>query len=167
MNDAIRAKAGKTSKAFKEDLPKKVEIKEQGTSNRKEVSENIQAYILEHFTPDYTGDDSLSPQEAFIHQMDVFNNLPTKWHAGEEMAKSGYYDISYSDQREFLDSLKINPSGKKFSDDKVFKTYTSLIGRESAKLYNRIQRNSYNKYMKEHPASKMSFEEFKNMRKGD
>lgn len=157
MNDAIRAKAGKKTKAFKEDLPKKVEIKEQGTSNRKEVSENIQAHILEYYD---------SPED-FVRQMDAMDYLPTKWHAGQEIAKGGSYLIYNGDMAEFLDSLKINPKGKKFSDDKAFNTYTSLIGRESAKLYNRIQRNSYNKYMKEHPASKMSFEEFKNMRKGD
>ena len=157
MNEAIRAKASKKTKAFKDDLPKKVEIKTQGTSNRKEVSENIQAHILDYYD---------SPDD-FIRQMDVFDNLPTKWHAGKEIAKGGSYLVYNQDMSDFLDSLKINPKGKKFSDEKAFDMYTSLIGRESEKLYNRLQKNAYNKYMKEHPLSKMNFEEFLKMRKGD
>lgn len=152
MNEKIRTKA---SKKPKEDLPKKVEIKNQGTSNRKEVSENIQAHILDYYD---------SPQD-FIDQMDNMH-APTNWHAGEQLAKGGSYMIYYDEQREFLDSLKINPKGKEFSDDKVFSTYTSLIGRESSKLYDRLQRNSYKKYLKEHPGSKMSFSEYKDMKKG-
>ena len=154
MNDAIREKAGKGK--VKEDLPQKTEIKNQGTSNRKEVSENIQAHILDYYD---------SPED-FIQQMDNMN-APTMWHAGEQLAKGGSYMIYYDEQREFLDSLKINPSGKRFNDDKVFNTYTSLVGRESAKLYDRLQRNAYKKYLKEHPGSEMSLTEFKNMRKGE
>lgn len=154
MNKAIREKASKKS-TFKDDLPKRTEIKTQGTSNRKEVSENIQAHILEHYD---------SPQD-FIEQMDVFDNMPTKWHAGQEMAKQGFYDIYYEDQRKFLNDLKINPNGKEFSDDKVFQTYTSLIGRESAKLYDRLMKNEYNKYKQSHPLAKMTLEEFIKSRK--
>ena len=154
MNDRIREKASKKS-TFKDDLPKRTEIKTQGTSNRKEVSENIQAHILDYYD---------SPQD-FIEQMDVFDNMPTKWHAGQEMAKQGFYDIYYEDQRKFLNDLKINPNGKEFSDDKVFQTYTSLIGRESAKLYDRIMKNEYNKYKQSHPLTKMTLEEFIKSRK--
>ncbi len=154
MNNAIREKAGKNK--VKEDLPQKTEIKTQGTSNRKEVSENIQAHILDYYD---------SPDD-FIQQMDNMN-APTMWHAGERLAKGGSYMVYYDEQREFLDSLKINPKGKRFSDDRVFNTYTSLVGRESAKLYDRLQRNAYKKYLKEHPGSEMSLTEFKNMRKGE
>ena len=140
---------------YKEDLPHKTEIKSQGTSNRKEVSENIQAHILEHYD---------NPQD-FIDQMDAMDYLPTKWRAGEELAKGGSYLIYNEDMQDFLNELKINPKGKKFSDDKAFSMYTSLIGRESEKLYNRLQKNAFQKYLKEHPGSKMSFEDFKDMRK--
>lgn len=152
MNEKIRSK-GKAE--FEEDLPKHTEIKIQGTSNRKEVSENIQAHILEHY----------DKPEDFIEQMDAYDWKPTMWHRGEALAEDGFYEIYYDDQRKFLDDLKINPKGKNFSDDRVFQTYKSLIGRESAKLYDRIQKNSYKKYLKAHPLSKMSFEEFKDMNK--
>lgn len=154
MNDAIREKATKKT-TYKEDLPHKTEIKTQGTSNRKEVSENIQAHILEHYD---------TPQD-FIDQMDAMDYLPTKWRAGEELAKGGSYLIYNGDMQEFLNELKINPKGKKFSDDKAFSMYTSLIGRESEKLYNRLQKNAYQKYLNEHPASKITFEDFKDMKK--
>lgn len=153
MNEKIRAKATKKS-PFKEDLPKHTEIKEQGTSNRKEVSENIQAHILEYYD---------NPQD-FVEQMEYMNE-PTMWRAGEKLAEGGSYAIYYDDQREFLNSLKINPKGKEFSDDRVFDTYKSLIGRESAKLYDRLKKNAFNKYKQEHPLTRMTFEEFKNMKK--
>ena len=153
MNEKIRA--GATKKKFKEDLPKAVEIKTQGTSNRKEVSENIQAHILEHYD---------SPDD-FIKQMDVMK-APTMWRAGEEIARGGSYLVYNQDMADFLDELKINPKGKKFSSDKAFNTYTSLVGRESAKLYERLKRNAYKKYLFEHPGSTMSFSDFKEMVKG-
>ena len=161
MNDKIRSR-GK-SKVEEDDLPKHTEIKTQGTSNRKEVSENIQAHILDYYTEDYTGE-NISPSEAFVRQMDAMGES-NMWRAGQKNAEGGSYLIYNGDMADFLDELKINPKGKTFSEDKAFDMYTSLIGRESAKLYDRIQKNSYKKYMKAHPLSKMSFEEFKDMNK--
>ena len=152
MNNAIREKASKKSSKFEPDLPKHTEIKSQGTSNRKEVSENIQAHILDHYD---------SPED-FIEQMDAYDWKPTNWHRGEALAEDGFYEVYYDDQRKFLDDLKINPKGKDFDDDRVFQTYKSLIGRESAKLYDRIKKNQYNEYKKQHPLTTMSFEDFKN-----
>ena len=153
INDAIRQKASK-KKEVEQDLPKHTEIKEQGTSNRKEVSENLQAHILDYYD---------SPED-FVEQMDAFDYLPTNWKRGEEIAKGGSYLIYNGDMADFLDSLKINPKGKKFDEQKAFDMYTSLIGRESAKLYERIKRNQFNQYKKDHPLTKMSFEDFKNMK---
>lgn len=152
MNEKIRAKASKKSKSSEPDLPKHVEIKEQGTSNRKEVSENIQAHILEHYD---------SPQD-FIDQMDNVTWQSTNWRRGQQLAEDGFYEIYYEDQRKFLDDLKINPKGKELADDKVAQMYNSLIGRESERLYERLKKNAYNEYKKEHPLTKMTFEEFKN-----
>ena len=122
-------------------LPKATEIKEQGTSNRKQVSDNIQAHILEYYSPDFTGDDSLSAEQAFVQQMDAMSWLPNNWKRGEEIAKGGSYLVYNQDMADFLDTLKINPKGKKFSEDKSFEMYTSLIGRESAKLYDKIKKH--------------------------
>ena len=120
-------------------LPKEAEIKEQGKSNRKEVSDNIQAHILEYYSPDYTGDD-IPAEQAFVRQMDAMKE-PTLWKSGQRIAEGGSYLIYNQDMSDFLDKLKINPKGKKFSEDKAFQTYTSLIGRESEKLYNKIKKH--------------------------
>ena len=140
----------KMKKTGNDYLPKAKKVETAGTSNRKEVSDNIQAHILEYYD---------NPVD-FMKQMDVFNNMPTRWHAGQEMAKQGFYDIYYDDQREFLESLNINPKGKSFSDDRVFQTYSSLIGRESERLYNRLEK-LYNQYKAEHKNSDVSLDDFR------
>lgn len=113
----------------KSSLPQKTEIKEQGNSNRLAVKENIQAHILEFY------DD---PQD-FIDTMDNMSHLSSDWKRGEEIAKGGTYLLYNQDMADFLDELKINPKGKKFSEDKAYEMYTSLIGRESANLYKRLK----------------------------
>lgn len=140
----------KIKKTGNDYLPKESKITTQGTSNRKEVSDNIQAHILSHYD---------NPVD-FMEQMDNMDYYPTRWHAGQELAKGGSYLIYYDDQRKFLDSLGINPKGKSFSDDRVFETYNSLIGRESERLYNRLDK-LYEQYKKEHKNSNVSRNDFR------
>ena len=140
----------KSQKTGNDYLPKASKVMTSGTSNRKEVSDNIQAHILEYYD---------NPVD-FMEQMDAMDYLPTRWHAGEELAKGGSYAIYYDDQREFLNSLNINPKGKDFSDDRVFEVYTSLVGRESERLYNRLEK-LYDQYKKEHKSSNVSLDDFR------
>lgn len=119
----------KNSGKFGKNEKVKTEITEQGKSNRKEVSDKIQDHILEYYD---------SPED-FIDQMDAMSHLPNEWKRGEELAKGGNYLIYNEDMSNFLDELKINPKGKKISDQKAFDMYTSLVGRESAKLYKKIK----------------------------
>lgn len=131
-------------------LPKSSKITTPGTSNRKEVSDNIQAHILEYYD---------NPVD-FMEQMDAMDYYPTRWHAGQELAKGGSYLIYYDEQRDFLNSLNINPKGKTFSDDRVFDVYTNLVGRESDKLYNRLQK-LFDQYKKEHKGTDVSLDDFR------
>lgn len=131
-------------------LPKETKIETQGKSNRAEVSNNIQAHILDYYD---------NPVD-FMEQMDAMDYLPTKWKAGEEIAKGGSYLIYNGDMSDFLDKLKINPKGKKFSEDKAFQMYTSLIGRESEKLYNKLDK-LYQQYKAEHKNSDISLDDFR------
>ena len=140
----------KEKKSGNDYLPKTSKITTQGTSNRKEVSDNIQAHILEYYD---------NPVD-FMEQMDSMDWLPTRWRAGEKLASGGSYLIYYDDQREFLDSLGINPKGKTFSDDRVFQTYNSLVGRESERLYNRLEK-LFEQYKKEHHNSEASLDDFR------
>ena len=131
-------------------LPKEKKVETAGTSNRKEVSDNIQAHILDYYD---------NPVD-FMEQMDAMDWLPTRWHAGQELAKGGSYLIYNGDMADFLDSLNINPKGKKFSEDKSFQMYTSLIGRESERLYNRLEK-LFDQYKKEHKNSNATLDDFR------
>lgn len=123
-------------KSKEEEIKKDDEIKEQGKSNRKEVAEKIKNHVLEYY------EDEDDPETAFINQMEAMkdNQHPTPYSWGKELAEGGNYLIYTEDMNEFLDNLKINPKGKKFSDDKVFSTYTNLVARESAKLYEKLKK---------------------------
>lgn len=140
----------KIKKTGNDYLPKESKITTQGTSNRKEVSDNIQAHILSHYD---------NPVD-FMEQMDNMDYLPTRWHAGEELAKGGSYLIYTDDQRKFLDGLNINPKGKTFGDDKVSSMYNSLVGRESEHLYNRLEK-LFEQYKKEHKNSNTTLDDFR------
>lgn len=131
-------------------LPKKTQIKEQGNSNRQEVRENIQAHILDHYD---------NPVD-FMEQMEAMDYLPTRWKAGEELAKGGNYLIYNKDMADYLASLKINPKNKGFTDEQVFERYTSLIGRESEHLYNKLEK-LYEKYKAEHKNSEVTLDDFR------
>ena len=135
MKNSGKFKNTKTSKGKSEKKEEKKEITEQGKSNRKEVSQKIQDHILEYY------EDDDNAEEAFVSQMEAMKDArhTTAWSWGQELANGGSYLVYTDDMREFLDGLKINPKGKSFSDDKVFKTYTSLVGRESAKLYEKLK----------------------------
>lgn len=146
MQDDYKGK----SKTGNDYLPKEKKITTQGKSNRKEVSENIQAHILSYYD---------NPVD-FMEQMDAMDYLPTRWRMGEEIAKDGSYLVYNGDMSEFLDNLKINPKGKKFSEDKSFNMYTSLVGRESERLYNRLEK-LYEQYKKEHKNSNVTLDDFR------
>ena len=107
-----------------------------GKSNRKEVSNNIQAHIKDYY----------DSAEDFVSQMEAMKDPshPTAWSWGQELAKGGSYLIYNGDMEDFLNNLNINPKGKKFNDEQVFNNYTALIGRESAKMYDNIRKDAVN-----------------------
>lgn len=150
LNEHNKRVIEKHQKTGNDYLPKASKITTQGTSNRKEVSDNIQAHILEYYD---------NPVD-FMEQMDAMDYLPTRWRAGEEIARGGSYLIYNGDMAEFLDSLGINPKGKTFSEDKSFDMYTSLVGRESERLYNKLEK-LYEQYKKEHKDSDATLDDFR------
>lgn len=114
----------------------KNKITEQGNSNRKEVREAIQKHIKEYY------EDEDNWEENFIHDMENqkygYNVNPWQW--GKQLAENGTFLIYDEDIDKFMNSLKINPKGKKFNNQKTFETYTNLIGRESARLYEKLKK---------------------------
>lgn len=98
-----------------------------------EVKQKINAHILSQFTKDagWDTDDALANLKE---QMKSFSRLPNDYARGKYMAEGGMFLVYYKDQREFLNSLGINPDNKEYPDHKVFEQYCHLIGRQVAEL---------------------------------
>jgi hypothetical protein len=105
-------------------------------STTKQVKDAINAHILEQFDKDHYGADNpdATPLENLKDQIKVFDYMPTAYAAGKYMAEGGTFLIYYQEQRDFLNSLGINPKGKEYPDHKVFEQYCHLIGRQIAEL---------------------------------
>lgn len=105
-------------------------------STTKQVKQLINDHILSYFDQDHYGSDNpdATALDNLKEQVSVFDYMPTVYAAGKYMAEGGTFLIYYTDQREFLDSLGINPDGKEYSDRKVFEQYCHLIGRQVAEL---------------------------------
>ena len=92
-------------------------------TNTKIVSNKIQKHILEYYTIN-----------ELKEQVKVFDNLPTTYHALQEMVQSGCFLIYYQDVQDFLNGLGINPEGKEYPNEKSWELYKHLIAREGEKL---------------------------------
>lgn len=101
-------------------------------SNTKAVQTKIRKHIMEYY-------DNVEHLRADVNAVKGYGGRNTDWSAGQYLAKSGNFLIATQDMENFLNSLGINPTGKKYPADKVFETYTSLIGREVANIL-RIKR---------------------------
>lgn len=102
-------------------------------STTTEVKQAINAHILSHFTKEY-GWDTDDALANLKEQMKSFDHLPTAYAGGKYMAEGGTFLVFFDDQREFLNSLGINPDNKEYPDHKVFEQYCHLIGRQVAEL---------------------------------
>lgn len=94
------------------------------------VKQAINNHILDCYSNEFA-DDGLSNLKV---DMQGLSHLPTDYARGKYMAEGGNFLIYYAEQREFLNSLGINPEHKKYSDSKVFEQYCHLIGRQIAEL---------------------------------
>ena len=99
-------------------------------SNTTEVKNKINSHILSYFN----GWDSGNAIDNLKEQLKSFDYMPTDYAKGVYMAEGGTFLIYYREQREFLNSLGINPDNKEYSDNKVFEQYCHLIGRQIAEL---------------------------------
>lgn len=90
--------------------------------------------ILDHYTEDYGWTD-ITPEEAFIKQMDAVNyGNATPYQMGKRLANGGNYLIYNGDMADYL-----NKRGIKATSDDAFDKYTDYIGKQSAKLYDEIK----------------------------
>ena len=97
------------------------------------VKNKINEHILSYFDKDMGGD-SDNTLDNLKQQLKSFDYMPTDYAKGVYMAEGGTFLIYYVEQRDFLNSLGINPDNKEYSDNKVFEQYCHLIGRQVAEL---------------------------------
>lgn len=102
-------------------------------SNTNQVKQLINDHVLSYFDEDH-GWESPDRIANLKDQMKAFDYMPTAYAGGRYMAEGGTFLIYYEEQREFLNSLGINPDNKEYPDHKVFEQYCHLIGRQVAEL---------------------------------
>lgn len=104
-------------------------------STDREVKNKINAHILERFeNENYGGPEGNTALDNLKDQVAVFTWMPSVYKAGYHMAEGGTFLIYTEDMEAFINSLGINPTGKRFSDNEVFERYCHLIGRQVAEL---------------------------------
>ncbi len=88
-------------------------------SNSKEVSEKVKKHVL----------------DCYDNDIEALKADTLACGGSIQMVEGGNFEIYYDDQREFLNSLKLNNnSNKTFSDDDVFSMYKLLVSRAIDKL---------------------------------
>lgn len=108
--------------------PKKVR------STNKEVVNKIREHIMSYYE---TPEDLVRDMDAGADpRYDV-----TSWKKGSRLVEGGSFLIYNGDMDEELNKWGINPTGKKYSPEKSYETYKSLIGREAGKIYDEYQKN--------------------------
>lgn len=105
-------------------------------SNTNQVKQLINDHILSYFDQDHYGSDNpeATALDNLKEQMKAFDYMPTAYAGGRYMAEGGTFLIYYQEQRDFLNSLGINPDNKEYPDHKVFEQYCHLIGRQVAEM---------------------------------
>ena len=134
----------------------------------KEKYNDIEQEALDRFTEDYgwEDNDSLKNLRSQIDYMRIPGDSIHR--TAERLVEGGDYLIYNGDIQEWLDN-----HGIKYNEDNFFDVYKKTMADSIEKLYNqkeekstsqimnnRLQEKAYQKYLKEHPNSKMKFEDF-------
>jgi hypothetical protein len=113
-------------------------------TNSKEVRNAIKTHILE-CVYNFEGEEFKTIKEACTHMYNEFErvaNYPTNIHniPNDQKRFSDYLNglpfnflFYYSDVKDFLNGLGINPNGKEFTDEETIKRYHYLIYSEMIK----------------------------------
>jgi hypothetical protein len=99
-------------------------------STNKQVTDKIQQHIRDYYEND----------EDLIHDMESAS-LPgdTSWKKGERLVEGGTFLIYNGDMSDKLNEWGLNPQNKKYDSQKSYNTYKSLMGRELAKIYDKVK----------------------------
>lgn len=122
--------------------------------------------ILDRFGEDY-GYDAGDNLKNLRGQIDYMRNPGDSIHrTAERLVEGGDFLIYNGDIKDWLSERNI-----KYNDDNFFDIYKKEMADKIEGLYNRnainnsLRQKAFQKYLKEHPGSKISFNDFKDMRK--
>lgn len=93
-------------------------------TTNKEIVNKIREHILDFY--------NLEELKENIKGLDYVS--PSIYHRASYMVQGGCFLCYYSDVKDFLNSLGINPNNKEYSDDKSWELYKHLIAREVEKM---------------------------------
>lgn len=108
----------------------------------KPVIDALRAHILEQFEETAKYEDAhvwpakVTPLDCLTSQIDYMRyHERTTYQTALDWAEGGSALIYHTEVKEFLNSLGINETNKRFDDDKSWKLYCHLVAREITKLY--------------------------------
>ena len=97
-------------------------------TNTKIVSSKVKVHIMGFY------DDDIKTFENDMKAVFGMNETPTVYHAIAYMVQGGSFLIYYSEVKDFLNGLGINPENKEYSDEKSWELYKHLIALNGEKL---------------------------------
>lgn len=98
------------------------------STNSNEVRKAVQNHIMNY----YENIDDLKSQLNNLNDGRVANSI---YQAALYMAQGGCFLIYYTEVKEFLNSLGINPNNKEYSEEKSWELYKHLIAINGVRLY--------------------------------
>lgn len=93
-------------------------------TTNKEIVNKIREHILDFY--------NLDELRENIEGLDYISDY--EYHRAKYMVQGGSFLCYYSDIKDFLNSLGINPTNKEYDDTKSWELYKHLIAREVEKM---------------------------------
>ena len=106
----------------------KREMKKLNT-NSNEVRKAIQEHIKNYY-------EDVNDLKAEVENLKGYNAIYTDYHAGAYLVQGGCFLCYYSDVKDFLNGLGINPENKEYTDEKSWELYKHLIAINIERLVN-------------------------------
>lgn len=119
-------------------------MKQTTTFKPKSTTKQAKSYIRNHMLSHFDAKDYGVRSRLDAMKMDAdsasagYKNIGP-YQKGKKLAEAGSFAISYHDQKQMLSRVYGKSNVSKWSDDKAFKTYTHLIGREYDSMLNEKQ----------------------------
>jgi hypothetical protein len=98
------------------------------STNSNEVKKAVQEHILDTY--------NIDDLKAEVKNLKGYNRVYTDYQAGAYMVQNGRFLCYYSDVKDFLNSLGINPENKEYTDEKSWELYKHLIAINCERLVN-------------------------------